>query len=448
MTALRPLQVPLEDITACFEGVLPSLICTVGPDGMPNVTYLSIVHRVDERHVALSRQFFKKTEENLQNPAQSPLVQLGVQDPGNGRVFSLDAHYVRTETSGPLFERMRTHLDAVAASEGMSNVFHLRGVDICEVDECVAVPCDFPEATPPRTVALERIEAATRRVGMAEDLDELLQATLESCRDLVGAEHGFVMLADETGRRLYTVASMGYGDSGAGSEIEVGVGLVGLAAARRQLVRLTHVSRDLHYAHAAMQTVAPDQQAPDIPLPGLPKVQSQLVAPMLAHRHLAGMLVLQSESIGAFQAADECLVGILCSQAATNMTLLSHDHAPAEAAPAAATTSLVVKYYPDDESVFLDNEYLIKGVAGGILWRLLRTYVEEGREEFSNRELRLDPTLDLPDIKDNLEARLILLRKRLEERTDALRVEKVARGRFRLVVSRPISLQAVGESSS
>jgi hypothetical protein len=102
-----------------------------------------------------------------------------------------------------------------------------------------------------------------------------------------------------------------------------------------------------------------------------------------------------------------------------------------------------VKYYRDDESVFLDNEYLIKGVAGGILWRLLQHYKDEQRVDFSNREIRLDQTLALPDIKDNLEARLILLRKRLEERCDFLRIEKTARGRFRLVVSRPLSLTAV-----
>jgi adenylate cyclase len=102
-----------------------------------------------------------------------------------------------------------------------------------------------------------------------------------------------------------------------------------------------------------------------------------------------------------------------------------------------------VKHYEEDDSMFLDNEYLIKGVAGGILWRLLRNYHEHGRVEFSNREIRLDQTLDLPDIKDNLETRLILLRKRLEERCDYLRIEKMARGRFRLDVDRPLELVPV-----
>ncbi len=438
------LEVPLELIPACFEGVIPSAICTVGEDGSPNVTYLSIVHRIDERHVALSRQFFKKTDENTQ---RIPTARVGLVDPQTGRQFLLDLRYERTETEGPLFERMRTHLDAVAAENGLANIFRLRGVDICEVTACSMAPCDFPEATPQHAVSLEHIEAVSHRVAMAEDLDELIQTALDACRDLVRCEHAFVMLADETGGRLYTVASTGYGDSGAGSEVQVGEGLVGLAAARRQSVRVTHMTRDLNYAQASQSSGTAGVESEEIPLPRLAGVQSQLVTPMLAHRQLVGAMVLQSRAPGAFQAADECLVAITANQVAVAMTLLAQrpQAAPPATEEITSTSSapVSVKYYADDESVFLDNEYLIKGVAGGILWRLLQQYVEEGRHEFSNRELRLDATLALPDIKDNLEARLILLRKRLEERCDYLRIEKVARGRFRLVVTRPLSLVAV-----
>jgi hypothetical protein len=73
----------------------------------------------------------------------------------------------------------------------------------------------------------------------------------------------------------------------------------------------------------------------------------------------------------------------------------------------------------------------------------LRAYVDEQREDFSNKEIRLDQSLDLPDIKDNLEARLILLRKRLEERSDAIRIEKLSRGRFKLAVSKALHLVPV-----
>jgi len=93
--------------------------------------------------------------------------------------------------------------------------------------------------------------------------------------------------------------------------------------------------------------------------------------------------------------------------------------------------------------VFVDNAYLIKGVAGAIIWKLLREHAEAGRAEFTNRELRLDASLKLPDVTDNLDARLILLQRRLAERCPFLAIEKTGRGRFRLHVGKPIQLADV-----
>jgi adenylate cyclase len=60
---------------------------------------------------------------------------------------------------------------------------------------------------------------------------------------------------------------------------------------------------------------------------------------------------------------------------------------------------------------------------------------------FSNKEIRLDQTLALPDLNDNLEARLILLRRRLEDRCTFIHIVKTGCGRFRLNVDRPLTLQ-------
>jgi hypothetical protein len=117
---------------------------------------------------------------------------------------------------------------------------------------------------------------------------------------------------------------------------------------------------------------------------------------------------------------------------------------PPPSAPAlpAAAAPLVVRHFAANDSVFLDDAYLIKGVAGAILWKLLRDHQQLGRTEFNNRELRLDPALRLPDVSDNLEARLLLLQRRLAEQGAPVRIEKTGRGRFRLVLQRPVELLA------
>jgi adenylate cyclase len=102
-----------------------------------------------------------------------------------------------------------------------------------------------------------------------------------------------------------------------------------------------------------------------------------------------------------------------------------------------------VRHYEADDSVFLDDDYLIKGVAGAVLWKLLRDHARDGRTDFSNRELRLAPEIRLPEVGDNLEARLLLLTRRLVDRQACVRLEKTGRGRFRLCLARPLQLQQV-----
>lgn len=127
-------MIPLERLRDSFEGVIPSVIATTDADGMPNISYLSHVHYVDETHVALSNQFFSKTATNV---ARNGLATVMVVDGYSGQQHVLDLVFERSETEGETFERVAIHL-AILESR-MSGIMKLRAVDIYRVEDCQAV---------------------------------------------------------------------------------------------------------------------------------------------------------------------------------------------------------------------------------------------------------------------------------------------------------------------
>ena len=189
----------------------------------------------------------------------------------------------------------------------------------------------------------------------------------------------------------------------------------------------------------------------EIPLPGLANACSQLAVPLLAHNHLLGVLCLQSEEAGRFTAVDERLALVAARQIAATMAMIRIEttreaEPPRYQGPGLASQTgpcSVIKHYESDDSIFIDDAYLVRGVPGRILRKIACVYLSEGRSEFTNKEIRLDSSLQLPDFKDNLETRLILLRRRLEERCDFLQIVPIGRGRFRFDVKRQLRLESL-----
>ncbi len=437
----------LGDIRDCFEGAIPAIIATSDPQGVPNVAYISQVYYVDEQHVALSFQFFNKTRQNiLANPEAVVLLI----HPLTGQFHRLSIRYLRTETEGPLFEGMKAQLAGIASHSGMQGVFRLLGSDVYLVERTEALEGGSPYPPPARPALLGAVRRASERLARSASLDEALAAVLSSLSDLLGIPHAMVLMLDPGTQRLYTVASAGYATSGVGSEIAMGDGVIGVAARERTPVRIGHMTSAYLYSQAmrsSFEANVPDiEPVTDIPYPGLAEPHSQLAVPVVSAGRLLGVLFVESPRDLAFGYEDEDALVAIAGQLGAAIDLLQaaneagEQEPSAPPPPAAQGAPLVVRHYTANDSIFIGDSYLIKGVAGAILAKLLRDHSQSGRTEFTNRELRLDPALRLPDVSDNLEARLLLLQRRLAEHGPDLRIDKTGRGRFKRALQRPVQL--------
>ncbi len=441
----------LNAIRPCLEGVVPAVIATCGRDGTPNVSYISEVHYVDAEHVALSFQFFSKTRRNV---LEQPRATVAVVHPETGAQFKLGVRYLRTEESGPLFECMKAKLAGIASHTGMTGVFRLRGADVYRVESVTAVPGTGSTLAASEPVGLTEVRAAMSDLSEARDLAGLIDRLLDALQARFGVTHAMVLMRDAARDTLYTVASRGYPQSGIGAEIRPGEGIVGTAAQARTPIRISHATSEFGYGRAMRDDAARrgivDGIEQQIAFPGLPESESQIAVPILAGGRLLGVLFAESTATGRFGYDEEDAFATLASHVGALAALLDDDEdaAPEPAQPVPdparpAGTALRIRRYAENDSIFVGEDYLIKGVAGAILWRLLRAHEQDGRIEHTNRELRLDPAIRLPDVSENLEARLILLQRRLEERCPLLAIEKTGRGRFRFSVRRPVVLSEV-----
>lgn len=437
----------LSSFRDALDGVLPSAIATTSAAGEVNVSYLSDVLYLDDAHLALSFQFFNRTRQNI---LENPYAQVLVLHPGSSEKYRISVQYLRTESQGPIFERMRAKLAGIASHHGMAQVFRLKGADIYRVIavEKVNTPAKPLSPEPSLMPVLRRVQESLSRCRSG---DALISALFPALARELGIEHGMVLALDKGAGRLYTLDSYGYASSGVGSEVALGEGVIGVCAEVGTPIRINHMLHENAYTRAIRRTAGDEAfgLGPEIPLPGLIDPQSQLAVPVAIGGTLKGVLFVESPRNHAFTYEIEDALSVIGLSFASLLMQFQDgecsefDAEIPEETPCdcpLSSSALRVRYYSGTATVFLNDDYLIKGVAGAILWKLLREFTANGRTRFSSRELRLDPQLGLPELSDNLATRLILLKRRLEERDNGIRLTQGGRGQLLLEVLHPLDL--------
>jgi GAF domain-containing protein len=451
----------LESLASCFQGLIPATLFTCSRDGVPNAAFISHVEFVDGGRAALSFQFFNKSKANI---SENPHALVRLIDPDTSQGWRLRLRYVRSETSGPVFERMALRIEAIASYSGLKGIFKLLAADIYEVLSVEMVEDEGPRAAsqwnermrPPASVfTLHAMQELSERIHRAESLEALLDSMLEGLEASCGFTHSMILMPAAEEGVLVTIASRGYPENGAGAEVRIGEGIVGVVAEARKPIRISGLIRQMLYAYAVHKQASAQGLCPHehrIALPGLAAPDSQLGVPLINRGELIGVLCVESEQPYRFHEEDKTAIELLGSYIAIAIhSMLQRERSepaaeappPVPAPPPAARVpgpAREVAYYSADECILVDGEYLIRSLPAKIFWKLLNLQQGEGRVEFTNRELRLDKSLNLPEWKDNLESRLLLLRRRLEQKCPDLRIVPKSRGRFQLQLGSDVVL--------
>src|SRR5687767_13317169 len=333
----------LESLATCFQGIWPAQLFTCSLDGIPNAAYLSHVDYVDPGHVALSFQFFNKSRRNI---AENPHALVIVLDPDTRQGWSLRLEYVRSETSGPLFDRMALRIEAIASYCGLKGIFKLRAADVYRVLAIEPVPEEIGSVallarerggTIDPVFTVKALQDLSERIHHAGCLETLVDAILEGLDTSLGFRHSAILVPGEHEGVLVTIATRGYPENGAGAEVRFGEGIAGMVAEARKPIRISGLMRGMLYAfamHRDAAAAAAGLSRPRIPMPGLPNPDSQLGIPLLVRGELVGVLSLESDMPYRFHVEDKAsieLLGSFLAIAIQNMQLQERSVETAEA---------------------------------------------------------------------------------------------------------------------
>lgn len=446
----------LGDFKPCLQGVYPSTLYTCAADGTPNVNYISHVYYVDQNHVAISGQFLNKTRKNI---SANPLATAIVLDPINVCHVELIMCWKESQNTGNIFSLISERIKAIDSQIGGEGRFTLQSVEIFEVLE-VKVPEEFQyllnQKDNKNLFSLCNLQSAIQHIQTANTLESLYDLILESLEKSFGFKHSLLLIPDSLTNKLITINMRGYNLNGVGAEVKIGEGIIGKVAQTQKPLAFMGLKREYIYAQTSLRNFSEmDKEnffSEAIALPKLTDAASIIAVPLINRGKLVGVLEVQSLASVEFKESDEEFMMTFGSYVAMAIENLQFHIEPEMFALGPITVAtkkesslkkINITYYIDDECIFIDGEYLIRSTPAKILWKLLQAYSGEGKTEFSNRELRLDKTLQLPDFKDNLETRLILLRKRLEAKNHGIVLRPNGRGKFSIEVSGQVILDVI-----
>ena len=170
-----------------------------------------------------------------------------------------------------------------------------------------------------KTKEFEIIKQISSQINKTLDVNLIASAMLNAMDEFFGFKYSMILLVDEKMQKLNVLATHGYEIKGIGASVKLGVGVIGIVAKKKKMMRMANLGMQRSYMKAIKSQITAEEKnklGNEVELPGLKNAESQVAIPMLFNNELIGVLSVESEKVNIFNNSDELLIGILANQTA------------------------------------------------------------------------------------------------------------------------------------
>ena len=172
-----------------------------------------------------------------------------------------------------------------------------------------------------KTEEVRILQRVSADINSTLDLDEICDVALRTMDELFEFHHAIILTLEPDNRTLRVVASRGYENQAVGGRVQVGTGVIGMVARKRQMMHVNNLGQQRAYAAAQRREMEKSgrraQLGEAIPVPGLPNAESQIAIPLLIRDDLIGVFSIESPVPRSFGEHERDLVSIIANQIAS-----------------------------------------------------------------------------------------------------------------------------------
>ena len=116
------------------------------------------------------------------------------------------------------------------------------------------------EALERKTKEVEIIKQISSQINKTLDPNLIARALLKAMDEFFGFKYSMILLADENMQKLNVLATHGYASQGVGASVNLGMGVIGIVAKKKKMMRMANLGMQRSYMKAIKDQISTEEK--------------------------------------------------------------------------------------------------------------------------------------------------------------------------------------------